>query len=163
MKTAVKKLFTMVLVVSVICSGLVFAAPKQASAKMASKVTKVITLTSNKKAVTHHLSIRAKETVFVKVKFLEVKGSISLKSGEGLYFGEYFLSDSMGSLFNEWSNSNKLKKSAFKKGKVLSSKDDEFLYGKAEVDWSLPSGLKKCKVQITYYTKSKKAGIRSVK
>ena len=70
---------------------------------MASKVTKVITLTSNKKAVTHHLSIRAKETVFVKVKFLEVKGSVSLKSGEGLYFGEYFLSDSMGSLFNEWS------------------------------------------------------------
>ena len=55
-----------------------------------------------------------------------------------------------------------IKKTSFKKGKVLSLDADMPLMGKAYVAWDTPKGIKKLKVQVTYYTESGKAGIKSV-
>lgn len=160
MKTTMKKLLMVVLLLSIVSGGVLM--PKQASAKTVSKVTKVFTLTANKKLVKHKLSINTKEKVLVKVKFLEVKGKVLVESEEDLFLGEYLFKMGKGSFFSYWSRPSKLKKSSFKKGKILTSKDD-YINGKSKVEWYIPQGIKKLKMQVTYYTKSGKAGIKSVK
>ena len=54
------------------------------------------------------------------------------------------------------------KKSSLKKGKILTSKKN-YLHGRVIIEWNLPDGIKKLKVKVTYYTKSGKAGIKSLK
>lgn len=162
MKEMKKKLLIMVLFFAV-CGGIGFSMPKYVSAKSVSKVTKTFTLTTKSNFVEHKLSISKKEKVTAKIKFLEVKGNVSLKSGEDLSFGGYEFPDGMGSFFADWTKP-KLKKSSFKKGNVLNAKKNEdYISKKSTVEWYLPSGLKKLKVQVTYFTKSGKAGINSVK
>lgn len=160
MKAMTKKLLMLVLLLSVVCGG-GLSISKQASAKAVSKVTKKITLTDGKSIdIQHKLSISAKEKVNVKIKFLEVKGKVASKND--LYLGFYECNDGKGSLFAPWTSPSKLKKNSFKKGKVLTSTED-YLNGKATVDWNIPKGIKKLKLQVTYYTESGKAGINSVK
>ena len=160
MKTT-KKLLMVVLLLSMMCSSL--SVPKQVSAKSVSKVTKVFTLTVNKRQVKHKLSISANEKVFTKVKFLDVKGKVSLISGEELIFGCYEGKNGMGSFFAPWTKPS-LKKTSFKKGKTLTQNGQgDYINGKSEVEWYIPSGIKKLKVKVTYFTKSGKAGIKSIK
>ena len=143
---------------SVFCGILMVTKPVEA--KSVSKVSKVITLTQKKKEVTHNLSINRKENVIATIKFLKVKGKIPKKENE-LYFGYYTFVDGKGSFFSPWTEPEELKKSSFKKGKTLKSND--YIYGTSEVTWTIPRGIKKLKVKVTYSTKSGKAGIISVK
>lgn len=170
MNNIIKKTLTMALLFSMTCGIVGVSIPKQASAKTASKVTKVITLTNkNKNGITHKLSISKKEKVAVKIRFLQVKGKLSKKAtNDDLYFGYYEGDFSKGTFFTQYSKPGKLKKTSFKKGKSLDSSKTDYISGKNEViwnlpDWDLPNGIKKLKVQITYYTKSGRKGIKSVK
>lgn len=151
-----KKTLLMVVLLLAVCGCLSIS--KQVSAKTVSKVTKVFTLTPKKNFIRHKLSIKKKVKVVAKMKFLEVKGKVSLKSGEELYLGEYDCYDGKGSFFSSWSKPDKLKKKSFKKGKVLVSNED-YISGKSIVEWYIPKGIKKLKVQVTYYTKNGKAAI----
>lgn len=160
MKAMTKKLLMLVLLLSVVCGG-GLSISKQASAKAVSKVTKKITLTDKKGFVVHKLSIATKEKVNVKIKFLEVKGKAK-GSEEELYFGGYECKNGKGSLFAPWTSPSKLKKNSFKKGTILTSTED-YLNGKATVEWYIPEGIKKLKMQVTYYTESGKAGIKSIR
>lgn len=168
MKEFTKKLFAMILLASIVCGGISLSKPNQAYAKTVSKVTKKFTLTQKNSTVTHELKITEGEKVFVKVKILDVKGKVSKQIMDGsLCFG--FYEDStigMDAFFSDWTKP-KLKRNAFKKGKVLdSSKNEEGLGaigGDADVDWSMINGLKKLKVEVTYYTESGNVGIESVK
>lgn len=172
MKVMIKKLLLMVILFSVLCGGIGISVPKQASAKTASKVTKVFTLTSKKKLIKHKLSISKKEKVFVKTIFLDVKGKAVEDEN---YWGVYdflvkeknkMLDGGKGSLWARYTKP-KLKNSSFKKGKCLgaSKNDDGLVYisGNALVEWELPRGITKLKAKVTYYTQSGKKGIKSVK
>lgn len=158
MKTVEKKLLTLVLVLSMVC-GVALSEPQYASAKAVSKVTKVLNLTP-KNWVSHKLMISKNEKVRVKVKILSVKGKTTL-SGEDLIWADSISSYGKGGLIAGWSKPP-LKKSSFKKGKILTSDADMPLMGKAYVLWDAPKGIKKLKVQVIYYTESGKAGIKSV-
>lgn len=163
MKTVAKKLAVVFLLLSMAGSSLCVS--KRASAKSESKVTKTFTL-SPKKSVKHTVSVDKKDKLFVKVKILEVKGSVSLEDGEDLWWGYYECADGKGSFFYPDSKPSKLKEKSFKKGKVLTSKeeDGEFgVSGETDVEWEIPSGITKLKICVTYYTKSGKARIKSVK
>lgn len=159
MRMIAKRILTLVLVLSILCGGTAIFIPKQASAKTMSKVTKVLNLTS-KKSVSHKLMISKNEKVRVKVKILSVTGKTSL-SGEDLIWADSISSDGKGGLIAWWSKPP-LKKSSFKKGKILTSDADSHLMGKAYVLWDAPKGIKKLKIRVTYYTESGKAGIKSV-
>lgn len=160
--TKTRKTFMKIFIL-LLMGGVVLTIPEQAYAKKVSSCNKVITLTSKKKSTTHKLSISGKEKVFVKIKFLEVKGKSLLPTKhEDLFFGGYECGDGMGSFFSKWSKPNKLKRNSFKKGKTLKSTDD-YITGKSTVEWSIPKGIKKLKVRVTYYTKSGKSRIKSIK
>lgn len=163
MKKVIKKYAVVLLLLSMVSGSLL--TPKQASAKSMSKVTKTVTLKSGK-SVKHMLSVDEKDKLFVKVKILEVKGRVSLKYGADLWWGYYEFSEGKGSFFYPESKPSKLKANSFKKGKILTSKEEEGgigVNGKTDVEWDVPNGISKLKIQVTYYTKSGKAGIKSVK
>lgn len=172
MKTK-KAVLTAVLLLSVICSSL---STTSVSAKSASKVTKIITLTHEKSWVQHILSIHSSEMVRAQVKILEVKGKPTL-SKDQLYLGTYEFMNykngkaydgSKGSFFTSWTNP-KLTKKSFQKGKILKINsawkkgESPYISGKAGVSWDLPEGISKLKMKITYYTKSGKKNIKSIK
>lgn len=167
MKTFSKRLLTIVLMLSILY-GSIFLSTQYASAKTMSKVTKVLSLTKNK-GVAYQLKIKKSEKVLVKVKILSIIGKAKLDEDGDLCFGLYefrayknkkLIDGGKGSLFTSY---DKLKKSSFKAGKILPSSGNDYLTGKADVGWSLPDGIKKMKVQITYYTKSGKPGIISLR
>lgn len=161
MKTVAKKLLTVVLVLSMVC-GVALSEPQYASAKAVSKVTKVVTLT--KRNAIDHIVVVGKEKVFVKVKILSIKGKVRKDENGDLLFGDAEgMGYGKGTLFASFGNP-KLKKSSFKKGKVLpADKNSYFCNGEVQIGWWVPDGVKNMKVQITYYTKSGKAGIKSLK
>lgn len=159
MKTVVKKLLTMVLVLSMVC-GVALSKPQYASAKTTSKVTKVVTVMP-KKWVIHKLSTISEDCdVRVKVKILSVKGKTTL-SGEDLMWGDKS-GFGKGPVFAYYSKPP-LKRTSFKKGNVLISDADMPLHGGVYVLWDAPKGIKKLKIQLTYYTENGKAGIKSVR
>lgn len=153
MKSA-KKVLTMVLLLSMVFGCM--SVSKLASAKSVSKISKVFTLT-RKNGVTHKLSIKKNEKVYVKMEFLDVKGKVSPKvPASGVELGNA-TSDWWEPLFGS-DSTPKLTKSSFKKGAKFTS--NSYLYGKEEIEWCFPEGPKKLKVKVTYYTKSGKAGIK---
>lgn len=133
--------------------------PKEAEAKNVSKVEKVVTLTKKSSSAIHKLSISNSEKVNAKVTFLEVKGKATQKD---IYFGEYECRNGKGSFWMPFPQ-YKFSKNSFKKGKTLVSLDDDWINGKSEVEWYIPKGITKLKMKVTYFTKSGKAGIKSVK
>lgn len=151
-----KKLLMMVLLLSMVFGCM--SVSKPASAKSVSKITKVFTLTTQKKGISHILSMDRKEKVFTKMEFLEVKGKISEKFPSLGFYESY----NMGWLFDDDTSPSKLDKKSFKKGKKFTSKKD-YLQGKSLVEWDIPNGIKKLKIKVTYYAKSGKACIRSLK
>ena len=162
MKQIVKRIITMIMALAMVCGCVVLPDPQYASAKMVSKVTKVVTLTNRK--VIYHNVVTGKETVFIKVKILSTKGKVrkdengdlSLGDIEGEGFGK-------GTLFNSM-DKPKLKIKSFQKGKILQSNWAAIRSGgDVEIGWWPPDGVKSMKVEITYYTKNGKAGIKSVK
>lgn len=164
MKTAVKRIMVIALLLSVFGGTLPASGP--AFAKSVSKVTKIVTLTSKKNSVIHKLSIRPSGMVTAKVKFLEVKGKVSGSNNE-LYLGGYEGDDGKGSFFSEYSKP-KLSKKSFRKGKTLKLKSPwknyEYISGKGEVDWTIPDkGITRLKMKITYYTKGGRKSIKSIK
>lgn len=164
MKTKLKRLFAVVLVLSIVCGGISLPTAKKVYAKTVSKVTRVFTLTPQRWRVKHKLSISENEKVKVKIKFLEVKGKAdgTVAESDRLWFGNYYTNDGTSSFFLD-STKPKLRKSDFKKGVVLTSNDYIYGYDGFDVYWDIPNGLKKLKVQVTYYTESGKAGIHSIK
>lgn len=146
----------MVLLLSMVCGSI--SVSKPASAKSVSKITKVITETNKMYGAVHKLSIKKNEKVFTRIEILDVKGKVS--SSRGLEFGHTTLN--MDGLFDRNSSPSKLKKSSFKKGEILTSKKN-YLHGRVIIEWNLPDGIEKLKVKVTYYTKSGKAGIKSLK
>lgn len=162
MRTVEKNFLTIVLVLSMVCSGIVLTKPKYVVAKAVSKVTKMVTLT--KKNAIDHTVVAGKEKVFVKVKVLSIKGKVKNDKNGDLLFGDaQGTGYGKGTLFASFGNP-KLKKSSFKKGKVLpADKNSYFCNEKVQIGWWVPDGVKSIKVKITYYTKSGKAGIKSFK
>ncbi len=154
---------TILLTMGIVC------VPVMTSAKSVSKVTKVITITS-KKGIEHSLSINPKEKVSVKVKFLSVKGKVKVQPKD-LYFGFYefavyqkkkMIDGGEGSFYNQYTTP-KLTKGSFKKGRMLSENKEDYISGKSTVEWSVPNKIKKIKMQITYFTRSGRKGINSIK
>lgn len=162
----------MVLVVLLIC-GVIFLVPERVSAKAVSKVTKVITVTNQKKgAVWHTLSIKKGEKVKVKVKFLAVEGKPVDKyfQGDNIWlFGLGYNIDPSRAYEDcffkpqETSSKSKLTKDSFKKGNVLTSSYGFDSRQIKYVYWQPVKGIKKIKLKVTYFTVSGKAGINSVK
>lgn len=161
MKTKVKKMLVMGIVFSMLCASVALSTSKQVSAKAYSKITKTITL-RKKNAIHHKLSIAKNEKVYVKVKILSIKGKAKLDINGDLLFGDFEGSTGKGTLFNSYEKP-KLKISAFKKGKVLQMSKWGYLAENVDVGWWVPDGIKNMKIRITYYTKSGKAGIKSLK
>ena len=177
MKAIAKKGLMLLVIVSLLCGSV--STSVQASDQKSSKVTKVITLTSDmntkKKYLTlyHHLEVDDNEEVIVNVKFLQVKGKVSLTSRDkelysdwkkGLTWGGCLYKDVQDPLFSPRrtekygkSSVNKITKNSFKKGNAITAYAGS---GLTAVNWSLPTGLKKIKMKVTYYTKSGRAGIR---
>lgn len=143
----------------VLLLGVTALSKEEVSAKTMSKVSKVITLTKKNYLAGQRLSIRSNEKVFVKVKILEVKGKVTESEREKeLYFGGYICDEGMGSFWMPFP------KNAFKKGNTIKAGSvDNYVTGNAGVDWEMPKGITHLKMKITYYTKSGKAGIHSVK
>ena len=135
--------------------------------------------------VTHKISMKVNEKLKIKVKVLDVAGKVFSKyytRGRKYDFGlgNYDPHIEYGSfdVFSPYTKP-KLKESFFKKGNVLTSEEIQFLPKKnrvderhakpivngtkAEMNWFPPAGVTKLKLQITYYTKSGKAGIKSIK
>lgn len=168
LKNQIRSNFIIMFIIVVMGVAVLF--PQRASAKSVSKKTMVITLTSKKK-ITHKLSIKSSEKVAVKADILSVKGAVTEKESE-LGFGYFdfrcykkgeMIDGGKGSLFAYYTKP-KLKRSSFKKGKVLRSKGKySYITGKAVVEWVLPKGISKMKLRVTYYTKSGKVGIKSIK
>ena len=167
-----KKVVTMVLLLSLVCGSILVSKP--ASAKSVSKITEIFTLTEkdvdNREYILHKLSIAKKEKVFTKLEILDVKGKFyDSKSGnKDVCFGDRYKvgarndRETSGPIFWNYSKPSGLTPKSFKKGNKFTSKKD-FLTGKTNVEWYLPEGLKLIKVKVTYYTKSGKAGIKSLK
>lgn len=168
LKIQINRTFVIAFIIVLMGVSIIF--PKRASAKSVSKKAMVITLTS-KKEVKHKLSIKSSEKVVAKVDVLSVKGVVTEKESD-LCFGYIdfacykkgkMIDGGEGSFFANYTKP-KLKKSSFKKGKVLRTKgNDCYITGKAVVEWVLPKGISKMKIRVTYYTKSGKVGIKSVK
>ena len=93
------------------------------------------------------------------MSFLDVNGKATQKD---ILFGEYECRNGKGSFWMPFPQ-YKFSKNSFKKGKTLVSLDDEWINGKSEVEWYIPKGITKLKMKVTYFTKSGKAGIKSVK
>ena len=177
MKAIAKKGLMLLVIVSLLCGSV--STPVQASGRKSSKVTKIIALTSDmntkKKFLTlyHHLQVDDNEEVIVNVKFLQVKGKVSLTSRDkeyypnwkkGLTWGGCLYKDGKDPLFSPFrtekygkSSVNKITKNSFKKGNTITAYAGSDI---TAVNWDLPTGLKKIKIKVTYYTKSGRAGIR---
>ena len=162
MRTVVKNFLTIFLVLLMVCGGVALIEPQHVAAKTVSKVTKVVTLT--KKNAIDHTVVVGKEKVFVKVKILSIKGKASKDENGDLLFGDAEgMGYGKGTLFASFGKPQ-LKKSSFKKGKVLpADKNSYFCNGEVQISWWVPEGVKSMKVQITYYTKTGKAGVKSFK
>lgn len=163
-----KSSFFIVLFITIMGASIVF--PKKALAKSVSKKAIVITL-SPKKKVKHKLSIKPSEKVVAKVDILSVKGDVTERESDLCFgyidFRSYkkgkIIDGGKGSFFAYYTKP-KLKKSSFKKGRILRTKGkDCYITGNALVEWNPPKGISKMKIRVTYYTKSGKAGIKSVK
>ena len=93
MKAIAKKGLMLLVIVSLLCGSV--STSVQASDQKSSKVTKVITLTSDmntkKKYLTlyHHLEVDDNEEVIVNVKFLQVKGKVSLTSRDKELYSDW--------------------------------------------------------------------------
>lgn len=163
-------IITMILVLSMICGSVSNLSTKHASAKVVSKMTKTFTIKMEKNPedtgtyVCHGIRFNKKEKIGVKVKILQVKGKLSKRAAKEIMFGYFEDGDGKGSVFTE-----KMNKNSFKKGKVLGKKNMGGYYlqdperGKARVEWTVPDGIKLIKMKVTYYTRSGKAGIKSIK
>lgn len=143
--------------------GVVTLPEKEASAKSVSKRSTVVTLSGKNKMAGQRVSIRSNEEVLIKIKILDVKGKMTEKWRRNAYFGTFLSDFGTGSYWMGEFPRLRLSKNAFKKGNVIKVDDDEPLLGEGGVDWDLPDGITMLKMQITYYTKSGKAGINYVK
>ena len=168
MKTTKKMMLFKGLAVLLVCTLLTGVAnPTVSEAKAVSKITKTITLKEG--MVTYHImDIKADTEVKVKVKFLNVSGSLKGKEFGGhdeMYYQKGKMVD--GGMNPLWATYQKnLNKNSIKAGKELSATGitvKKNYTGMMVMNWGVPKGIKKVKMKVTYYTTKGNSGIASFK
>lgn len=143
-------------VVMMLCFTMVFFLPVQTvQAKTVSKKSVTITLTEEKPLCTCSFKLKKAEELNVKLKVLSVSGKAEEQK---VIFGEIMAYQLKDSLFYN------LKTSKLKKNKTLTSNVMAMFpceYG--DIDFRLPTGMKKLKMKVTFYSPDGKAIIKSVK
>lgn len=119
--------------------------------------SKSITVTFDEDNTYHSFRIKLSKETFAmaKIKILKVTGKAKKQGNGKIYWGAYSCEDGIGSYFYS------LKPKDFKKGKVLKSEDGVWKDG--GVTFSLPSGIKKLKVKITFFTQDNSKSIDMIK